>query len=160
MLILARVCADFYDKNRNLLHRILPVHLGTFHEAPDSIKQDPLFQMLVDDGSIKFPADAAKDKALEQDPFAGTTPDGREIGAASGGYDADFEVNRNKRSVRGTVAPIEVADREKRPTVETKPEADTKPKAETKPRTTAKASVKTEAKAEEKPADSKPAETK
>ena len=79
MLILARVCADFYDRNRNLLHRILPVHLGTFHEAPDSIRQDPLFQMLVDDGSIKYPADAAKDRALEQDPFAGTTPDGREI---------------------------------------------------------------------------------
>ncbi len=68
MLILARVCADFYDRNRNLLHRILPVHLGTFHEAPDSIRQDPLFQMLVDDGSIKYPADAAKDRALEQDP--------------------------------------------------------------------------------------------
>ena len=79
MLILARVCADFYDRNRNLLHRILPVHLGTFHEAPDSIRQDPLFQMLVDDGSIKYPADAAKDRALEQDPYAGTTPDGREI---------------------------------------------------------------------------------
>ena len=120
MLILARVCADFYDKNRNLLHRILPVHLGTFHEAPDSIRQDPLFQMLVDDGSIKYPADAAKDRALEQDPYAGTTPDGRE----------------------------------KRPKVETKP------KAETKPKTTAKAPVKTEAKAEEKPADSRPAETK
>ena len=118
MLILARVCADFYDRNRNLLHRILPVHLGTFHEAPDSIRQDPLFQMLVDDGSIKYPADAAKDRALEQDPFAGTTPDGREI----------------------------------RPKVETKPEAETKLKAETKPKTTAKAPVKTEAKAEDKPA--------
>ena len=118
MLILARVCADFYDRNRNLLHRILPVHLGTFHEAPDSIRQDPLFQMLVDDGSIKYPADAAKDRALEQDPFAGTTPDGREI----------------------------------RPKVETKPEAETKLKAETKPKTTAKAPVKTEAKAENKPA--------
>ena len=159
MLILARVCADFYDKNRNLLHRILPVHLGTFHEAPDSIKQDPLFQMLVDDGSIKYPADAAKDRALEQDPYAGTTPDGREIGAASGGYDADFEVNRNQRSVRGTVAPIEVADREKRPKVETEPKVESKPKAETKSKTTAKAPVKTEAKAEEKPAE-KPAETK
>jgi len=159
MLILARVCADFYDKNRNLLHRILPVHLGTFHEAPESIKQDPLFQMLVDDGSIKYPADAAKDRALEQDPYAGTTPDGREIGAASGGYDADFEVNRNQRSVRGTVAPIEVADREIKPKVETKPEAETKLKAETKPKTTAKASVKTEAKTEEK-ATEKTAEIK
>ena len=79
MLILARVCADFYDKNRNLLHRITPRDLGTFHEAPDSIQQDPLFQMLVDDGSIKYPADAAKDRALEQDPFAGATADGRDI---------------------------------------------------------------------------------
>ena len=79
MLILARVCADFYDRNRNLLHRILPVHLGTFHEAPDSIKQDPLFQMLVDDGSIKYPADAAKDRALEQDPYAGADATGKDI---------------------------------------------------------------------------------
>ena len=79
MLILARVCADFYDKNRNLLHRILPVHLGTFHEAPDSIRQDPLFQMLVDDGSIKYPADAAKDRALEQDPYAGADATGKDI---------------------------------------------------------------------------------
>ena len=118
MLILARVCADFYDKNRNLLHRITPRDLNLFREVPESIQQDPLFQMLVDDGSIKFPADAAKDKALEQDPFAGTTPDGREI----------------------------------RPKVETKPEAETKLKAETKPKTTAKAPVKTEAKAEDKPA--------
>ena len=159
MLILARVCADFYDRNRNLLHRILPVHLGTFHEAPDSIRQDPLFQMLVDDGSIKYPADAAKDRALEQDPYAGTTPDGREIGAASGGYDADFEVIRNKQSVRGTVAPIEDAEREIRPKAETKPKTETKPKAETKTKTTAKAPVKTEAKAEVK-AEEKPTETK
>ena len=160
MLILARVCADFYDKNRNLLHRIAPRDLNLFREVPESIRQDPLFQMLVDDGSIKFPADAAKDRALEQDPYAGTTPDGREIGAASGGYDADFEVNRNKRSVRGTVAPIEVADREKRPKVETGSKVESKPKAETKSKTTAKAPVKTEARAEEKSADSRPAETK
>ena len=118
MLILARVCAVFYDRKRNLIHRITQRDLGVFRDVPESIQQDPLFQMLVDDGSIKFPADAAKDKALEQDPFAGTTPDGREI----------------------------------RPKVETKPEAETKLKAETKPKTTAKAPVKTEAKAENKPA--------
>ena len=79
MLILARVCADFYDKNRNLLHRITPRDLNLFREVPESIQQDPLFQMLVDDGSIKFPADDAKDKSLEQDPFAGTTADGKDI---------------------------------------------------------------------------------
>ena len=136
MLILARVCADFYDKNRNLLHRITPRDLNLFQDAPESIRQDPLFQMLVDDGSIKFPEDARTNRALENDPKAGTTPDGREIGAAGGGYDADFEVNRNKRSVRGTVAPIEVADREIKPKAEpkapVKAEAKTETKAETK----------------------------
>ena len=121
MLILARVCADFYDKNRNLLHRITPRDLNLFREVPESIQQDPLFQMLVDDGSIKFPADAAKDKALEQDPFAGTTPDGRE----------------------------------KRPNVETQPKTETKSKAETKTKSAVKTPVKTEAKAEEKPAETK-----
>ena len=125
MLILARVCADFYDRNRNLLHRILPVHLGTFHEAPDSIRQDPLFQMLVDDGSIKFPADAAKDKALEQDPFAGTTPDGRE----------------KKPKVMNT------------PEAETKPKANTKPKAAAK--APVKTEAKAEEQAVEKPTETK-----
>ena len=125
MLILARVCADFYDRNRNLLHRILPVHLGTFHEAPDSIRQDPLFQMLVDDGSIKYPADAAKDKALEQDPYAGTTPDGRE----------------KKPKVVNM------------PEVETKPKANNKPKATAK--APVKTEAKAEEKAAEKPTETK-----
>ena len=125
MLILARVCADFYDRNRNLLHRILPVHLGTFHEAPDSIRQDPLFQMLVDDGSIKYPADAAKDRALEQDPFAGTTPDGREI--------------RPKA--------------ETKPKTETKPKEETK--AKTTVKAPVKTEAKAEEKAAEKPTETK-----
>ena len=79
---------------------------------------------------------------------------------ASGGNFIGVILNRNKRSVRGTVAPIEVADREKRPKVETGSKVESKPKAETKSKTTAKAPVKTEARAEEKSADSRPAETK
>ena len=79
MLILSRVCAEFYDKHNNLLDRITPRDLGSFREISDAVKQDPLFQLLVDDGSIKYPADDAKDKALEQDPFAGTTAEGKEI---------------------------------------------------------------------------------
>ena len=79
MLILSRVCAEFYDKHNNLLDRITPRDLGSFREISDAVKQDPLFQMLVEDGSIKYPADEAKDKALEQDPFAGTTAEGKEI---------------------------------------------------------------------------------
>ena len=74
MLILSRVCAEFYDKHNNLLGRITSRDLGTFREISDAVRQDPLFQLLVEDGSIKYPADEAKDKALEQDPFAGTKP--------------------------------------------------------------------------------------
>ena len=146
MLMLSRVCADFYDTHRKLLFRITRNELGLFVDAPESIKQDPLFQMLVNDGSIKFPEDAKTNKALENDPMAGATAEGREIGAASGGNDADFEVNRNKRAVRGTVAPIEVAEQEIR---ETKPKAKpaAKPKAEPNPET------KSEPKNEEKPVE-------
>ena len=79
MLILSRVCADFYDQNRNLLHKITQADLGLFHDAPESIKQDPLFQMLVDDKSIKFPEDALTNRALENDPYAGATAEGKEI---------------------------------------------------------------------------------
>ena len=125
MLILARVCADFYDKKRNLIHRITQRDLGLFRDVPESIQQDPLFQMLVDDGSIKYPADAAKDRALEQDPFAGTMPDGRE----------------KKPKVMNT------------PEAETKPKANNKPKATAK--TPVKMEAKAEVKAEEKPTETK-----
>ncbi len=81
MLILSRVCADFYDQNRNLLHKITQTDLGLFHDAPESIRQDPLFQMLVDDGSIKFPEDALTNRALENDPMAGSDASGKEIKA-------------------------------------------------------------------------------
>ena len=79
MLLLSRVCADFYDKNHNLLHRITARDLGSFRTVPEAVKEDPLFQMLVDDGSIKYPADDARDKALEQDPYAGATAEGKDI---------------------------------------------------------------------------------
>ena len=81
MLILSRVCADFYDQNRNLLHKITPADLGLFHDAPENIRQDPLFQMLVDDKSIKFPEDALTNRALENDPYAGSDAAGKETKA-------------------------------------------------------------------------------
>ena len=75
-----RVCADFYDKNRNLLFRVTRESLGTYIKAPDAIQQDPLYKMLLDDGSIKLsPANVRDKRDLENNPFAGTTADGKEI---------------------------------------------------------------------------------
>ena len=79
MLILPRVCADFYDQNRNLLFKITQDDLGMFLDAPERIMQDPLFQMLADEGSIRFPEDALTKKKLENDPMAGSDAAGREI---------------------------------------------------------------------------------
>ena len=111
MLILSRVCADFYDKKHNLLHRITASDLGVFRDVPEAIKEDPLFKMLVDDGSIKFPADAAKDKSLEQDPFAGATAEGKDI--------KPKKVSKPKTASKAkTEVKAEVKDE---PGVETKP---------------------------------------
>jgi hypothetical protein len=64
-----------------------------------------------DNGSIKYPADAAKDKALEQDPFAGATAEGKDV--------------------KPKAAPK--AKAESKPKTETKPEPKAEPKAEDKP---------------------------
>jgi hypothetical protein len=68
-----------YDKRNNLLFRITQKDLGLFVDAPESIREDPLFQLLVDDKSIKFPEDAKTNRALENDPYAGATAEGKEI---------------------------------------------------------------------------------
>ena len=75
-----RVCADFYDRNRNLLFRITREDLGKYIKAPYSIQEDPLYRMLLDDGSIKLAPENTRDKRdLENNPYAGATADGKEI---------------------------------------------------------------------------------
>ena len=126
MKILSRVCAEFKDKQGNVIYRIGPADRLVYRDdVPEAIKQDLLFGALVAEGSIDVIETAAGKKAAEQDPTAGALADGRRIAAPSGGNSGDPEVTRNERAVRGTVATIEGADR-KNP----KTKADTK--AETK----------------------------
>ena len=77
MLIIPYVCAEFHDKAGSVLYRITPAMRGRIEEAPESIKQDILFNMLVADGSIKVPETAAQKKTLEQDPMVGVTAEGK-----------------------------------------------------------------------------------
>ena len=75
-----RVCADFYDTNRNLLFRITRDDLGKYVKAPEAIEQDPLYRMLLDDGSIKLAPVNTRDKRdLENDPYAGADATGKDI---------------------------------------------------------------------------------
>ena len=82
-MIISSVCADFRDSNGNTIHRIKAENLNIFQEAPEAIKQDPLFALLVADGSIRFPEDAASRKKLENDPKAGITAEGKSIRKAT-----------------------------------------------------------------------------
>ena len=52
MKILSRVCAEFCDKNGNPVYRITPADRLVYKDdAPEAIRGDLLFQMLVADGS-------------------------------------------------------------------------------------------------------------
>ena len=78
MKILSRVCAEFRNRKGDVIYRIRPAdRLRYIDDAPEEIREDLLFRMLVGDGSIEVVETAAQKKALEQDPTAGTLADGR-----------------------------------------------------------------------------------
>ena len=82
MLILSRVCADFTDRNGRTVFSVTPDKLLSFLDAPDDIRQDPLFDLLTADGSMEAVHSVEKRKALEADPAAGTDAEGRRKPAA------------------------------------------------------------------------------
>ena len=82
MLILSRVCADFHDRSGAVIHRVTPENRLTFHEAPEGIREDPLFRMLVEEGSLEAAVTPVRQKQLEADPLEGSDPAGRKEPAA------------------------------------------------------------------------------
>ena len=68
MLIIPYVCAEFHDKTGAVIHKIRPEDLRIATKAPEAIRQDPLFAMMVSDGSLKVPETKSELKKLENDP--------------------------------------------------------------------------------------------
>jgi len=79
MLILSRVCADFRDKAGRTIFSVTPSGLLAFHEAPEDIRQDPLFDMLLRDGSLEAVTSVRQKARLEADPAAGTDASGKAV---------------------------------------------------------------------------------
>ncbi|MBR3335370.1 MAG: hypothetical protein IKG23_13860 [Clostridia bacterium] len=78
MKILSRVCAEFKDSKGNVIYRIGPADRLVYKDdAPEAIRDDLLFKALLADGSIEVIETEARKKAVEQDPAAGTTADGK-----------------------------------------------------------------------------------
>ena len=68
MLILSRVCAEFHDKSGTAIYTVTPQTRLSFQEAPEAIRQDPLFDMLLSDHSIEVVDNEARRKQLEKNP--------------------------------------------------------------------------------------------
>ena len=79
MLILSRVCAEFRDRAGNTVFNIGPHDLLSFLEAPEAIREDPLFALLQEDGSLEAVRSIDRQKQLEAEPEAGINAEGRKI---------------------------------------------------------------------------------
>ena len=77
MLILSRVCAEFTDRAGKTLFTIGPGQLLSFLEAPESIREDPLFGMMLADGSLEAVRSVEQRRNLEADPVSGTDAEGK-----------------------------------------------------------------------------------
>lgn len=84
MLILSRVCAEFRDRNGAVIFRVTPATRLTFLEVPEAVREDPLFSLLLADGSVEAVTSAGERKRLEADPLQGADPSGRRAAPAAG----------------------------------------------------------------------------
>ena len=77
MLILSRVCAEFHDHTGAAVFSVTPQTRLTFQEAPETIREDPLFDMLLGDGSLEVAGSVIRKRKLEADPMKDADPSGK-----------------------------------------------------------------------------------
>ena len=80
MLIVSHVCAEFHDAKGTAVFSIPPSMINnTFINAPDFVQEDPLFRMLVRDGSIETSVTEERKRSLESDPTEGLDAAGKAL---------------------------------------------------------------------------------
>ena len=77
MFVMFRVCAEFHNKKGEKILTVRPGKLLDFMEAPEEIREDPLFRQLQADGSLEVMNRVEQKRALELDPSAGVTAEGK-----------------------------------------------------------------------------------
>ena len=115
MLILSRVCAEFHDAHGNPLFSVTPVTRNIFVEAPDAIRGDPLFRMLVNDGSLEAAVSGNRKKVLENDPSADTDASGKSVPTGTepeiqSGEKAETKPAKPARSAKSEKASVPASD--------------------------------------------------
>ena len=80
MMILSRVCALFRNRAGKELYTVTPEkRLTILDDVPEEIQEDPLFDLLVADGSIEVSLSASRRRMLEQDPVQETDATGKAL---------------------------------------------------------------------------------
>ena len=78
MMMLSRVCALFRNRAGKELYTVTPEkRLTILDDVPEEIQEDPLFDLLVADGSIEVSLSASRRRMLEQDPVQETDATGK-----------------------------------------------------------------------------------
>lgn len=77
MRIVSRVAAGFYRPDRTKIFEVRSNDLLVMLDAPEEIRRDPLFDMMVKEGSLQIVTTEAIQKLLEADPVQGTNAEGR-----------------------------------------------------------------------------------
>ena len=79
MRIVSRVAAAFYRPDRTKIYEITARDMLVILDAPDEIRRDPLFDLMVREGSLQVINSADTQKMVELDPKQGTNAEGRKI---------------------------------------------------------------------------------
>ena len=79
MRIVSRVAAAFYRRDHTLIFDLPARNLLVILDAPDEIRSDPLFDLLVKEGSLQVVNSTETQKVIEMDPKQGTNAEGRKI---------------------------------------------------------------------------------
>ena len=79
MRIVSRVAAAFYRRDHTPIFEVNARDLLVILDAPDELKSDPLFGMLVKEGSLQVINSEETQKLVELDPKQGTNAEGRKM---------------------------------------------------------------------------------
>ena len=77
MLILSRVCVEFRDHAGMPVFRVNPWERNVLIQAPEAIREDPIFALLEAEGSLDVVKNEKQAKMLEADPIQGADASGK-----------------------------------------------------------------------------------
>lgn len=102
LTLISYVAVDFWNsKTGEMIFRITKDQRGLIIKVPEAVQMDPMYGMLVEDGSIRV-VDKKEAKALENDPMKGVSAEGKSgIAAELARKEAEAEEKALENEAKG-----------------------------------------------------------